>query len=128
MPQGVNKVFLVGYVGGDPRINAMPSGSTVANFSLATSERWSDKAGGPSRSHTEWHRVVAFGRIAETVRQSVRKGMQLYLEGSLRTRKWQDKNDQERLTTEIVLKELLIVGGASDAADEPQDTSKDIPW
>jgi single-strand DNA-binding protein len=129
MPSGVNKVILVGYVGNDPTIHAMPSGTTVANFSLATSERIPGKDGGPARSVTEWHRVVAFGRNAEAVRQYLRngKGMQLYIEGSLRTKKWQTKTGQERVTTEIVMGTFLLLGGASEAAESAPEDEK-IPF
>ena len=113
MARGVNKVILVGNLGADPETRAMPSGSTVANLRIATSESWRDKTSGEQQERTEWHRVALFGRLAEIASEYLRKGSQVYIEGSLRTRKWQDKQGQERFTTEIVGNELQMLGGRS---------------
>ena len=110
MARGVNKVILVGNLGADPETRAMPSGSTVANLRIATSESWRDKTSGEQQERTEWHRVALFGRLAEIASEYLRKGSQVYIEGSLRTRKWQDKQGQERFTTEIVGNELQMLG------------------
>ena len=111
MARGVNKVILVGNLGADPETRAMPSGSTVANLRIATSESWRDKTSGEQQERTEWHRVALFGRLAEIASEYLKKGSQVYIEGSLRTRKWQDKQGQERFTTEIVGNELQMLGG-----------------
>jgi single-strand DNA-binding protein len=111
MARGVNKVILIGNLGADPETRAMPSGSTVANLRIATSESWRDKTSGEQQERTEWHRVALFGRLAEIASEYLRKGSQVYIEGSLRTRKWQDKQGQERYSTEIVGNELQMLGG-----------------
>jgi single-strand DNA-binding protein len=111
MARGVNKVILVGNLGADPETRAMPSGSTVANLRIATSESWRDKTSGEQQERTEWHRVALFGRLAEIASEYLRKGSQVYIEGSLRTRKWQDKQGNERYSTEIVGNELQMLGG-----------------
>lgn len=103
MSRGVNKVILVGNCGNDPEIRYMPNGNAVANISLATSESWKDKQTGQQQERTEWHRVVFFGRLAEIVAEYVRKGSQIYVEGSLRTRKWQGQDGSDRYTTEVVV-------------------------
>lgn len=110
MARGINKVILVGNVGQDPEIRALPSGAAVANLRLATSESWKDKQTGELRESTEWHSVAIFGRLAEVVGEYVRKGQQLYIEGQLRTRKWQDKNGVDRYSTEIVANEMQMLG------------------
>ena len=97
----VNKVILIGNLGKDPEMRYMPSGDPIANFSLATSENWTDKASGDKKEATEWHRVVFFGRTAEVIGQYVKKGSKIYVEGRLQTRKWQDKDGQDRYTTEV---------------------------
>jgi len=125
MPRGVNKVILIGNLGGDPENRTTQSGSAVASFSVATSETIRDKSGGPSRTQTEWHRLVAFGRTAEIVCQYLKKGSQVYIEGSLRTRKWQDKGGVDRWSTEILVKEVELLGGA---AESPQEAQEGIPW
>ena len=109
MARGVNKVILIGNLGADPETRAMPSGTTVANLRIATSESWRDKQSGEQQERTEWHRVALFGRLAEVAGEYLRKGSQVYIEGSLRTRKWQDKQGTERYTTEIVANEMLMV-------------------
>ena len=115
MARGVNKVILVGNLGADPETRAMPSGSTVANLRIATSESWRDKTSGEQQERTEWHRVALFGRLAEIAGEYLRKGSQVYIEGSLRTRKWQDKQGVERFSTEIVGSELQMLGGRGGA-------------
>jgi single-strand DNA-binding protein len=111
MARGVNKVILIGNLGADPQVRAMPSGSTVANLSIATSESWKDKTSGELQEKTEWHRVALFGRLAEIASEYLRKGSQVYIEGSLRTRKWQDKQGADRFSTEVVGNELQMLGG-----------------
>jgi single-strand DNA-binding protein len=115
MARGVNKVILVGNLGADPETRAMPSGSTVANLRIATSESWRDKTSGEQQERTEWHRVALFGRLAEIASEYLKKGSQVYIEGSLRTRKWQDKQGNERFSTEIVGNELQMLGGRGGA-------------
>src|SRR3954470_5983536 len=111
MARGINKVILVGNLGADPETRAMPSGTTVANLRIATSESWRDKQSGEQQERTEWHRVVLFGRLGEIAAEYLKKGSQVYIEGSLRTRKWQDKQGQERYSTEIVGNEMQMLGG-----------------
>jgi single-strand DNA-binding protein len=111
MARGINKVILIGNLGADPETRAMPSGTTVANLRIATSESWRDKQTGEQQERTEWHRVALFGRLAEIAGEYLRKGSQVYIEGSLRTRKWQDKQGNERYSTEIVGNELQMLGG-----------------
>jgi single-strand DNA-binding protein len=111
MARGVNKVILIGNLGADPETRAMPSGTTVANLRVATSESWRDKQTGEQQERTEWHRVALFGRLAEVAGEYLRKGSQVYIEGSLRTRKWQDKQGNERYSTEIIGNDLQMLGG-----------------
>ena len=115
MARGVNKVILIGNLGADPETRAMPSGSTVANLRIATSESWRDKQTGEQQERTEWHRVALFGRLAEIASEYLRKGSQVYIEGSLRTRKWQDKQGNERYSTEIIGNDLQMLGGRGGA-------------
>ncbi|PPI86529.1 single-stranded DNA-binding protein [Candidatus Pantoea edessiphila] len=103
MARGINKVILIGNLGQDPEIRYMPNGNAVTNITLATSESWRDKNTGDSKEQTEWHRIVIFGKLAEVANEYLRKGSQLYIEGQLRTRKWQDQSGQERYTTEIIV-------------------------
>ena len=107
----VNKVIIVGHLGNDPEIRTMPNGESVANISVATSESWTDKATGERRESTEWHRIVFYRRQAEVVGQYLRKGSQVYVEGRLKTRKWQDQNGQDRYTTEIQGDVMQMLGG-----------------
>ena len=116
MARGVNKVILIGNLGADPETRAMPSGTTVANLRVATSESWRDKQTGEQQERTEWHRVALFGRLAEVAGEYLRKGSQVYIEGSLRTRKWQDKQGNERYSTEIVGNDLQMLGGRGGGA------------
>jgi single-strand DNA-binding protein len=111
MARGINKVILIGNLGADPETRAMPSGTTVANLRVATSESWRDKQSGEQQERTEWHRVALFGRLAEIAGEYLRKGSQVYIEGSLRTRKWQDKQGNERYSTEIIGNDLQMLGG-----------------
>ena len=116
MARGVNKVIIIGNLGADPETRAMPSGTTVANLRVATSESWRDKQTGEQQERTEWHRVALFGRLAEVAGEYLRKGSQVYIEGSLRTRKWQDKEGKDRYSTEIVGNDLQMLGGRSGAS------------
>ena len=109
MARGVNKVIIVGDCGQDPETRFMPSGGAVTNLSLATSESWKDKNTGDQQERTEWHRVVFFNRLAEIAGEYVKKGSKLYIEGSLRTRKWQGQDGQDRYTTEIVASEMQML-------------------
>lgn len=121
--RGVNKVFLVGNLGQDPEIRYMPNGGAVANISLATSESWRDKQTGENREVTEWHRVVLFGKLAEVAGEYLRKGSQVYIEGQLRTRKWQDQSGQDKYSTEVVVNvggTLQMLGGRTQNSDQQQ--------
>ncbi len=109
----VNKVILVGNLGADPEVRYMTNGDAVANIRLATTESWKDKASGEKREMTEWHRVVFYRKLAEIVGQYLKKGSSVYIEGRIRTRKWQDKEGQERYTTEIEATEMQMLGGRS---------------
>ncbi|ECD2402384.1 single-stranded DNA-binding protein [Salmonella enterica subsp. enterica serovar Newport] len=101
--RGVNKVILVGHIGQDPEVRYMPNGGAVANLTLATSETWRDRQDGEMREHTEWHRVVVFGKLAEIASEYLRKGALVYIEGQLRTRKWTDQSGQDKYTTEVIV-------------------------
>jgi single-strand DNA-binding protein len=111
MARGVNKVILVGNLGQDPEVKYMPSGGAVANLSLATTESWKDKQSGEKVEKTEWHRLVFFERLAEIAGEYLRKGSQIYVEGNLQTRKWQDKSGNDRFTTEIRVRDMQMLGG-----------------
>jgi single-strand DNA-binding protein len=111
MARGINKVILVGNLGADPETRYTASGAAVTNIRLATSETWRDKQTGEQQERTEWHRVVFFNRLAEIAGEYLRKGRQVYIEGSIRTRKWQDQNGQDRYTTEVVANEMQMLGG-----------------
>ena len=115
MARGINKVIIIGNLGADPETRAMPSGTTVANLRVATSESWRDKQTGEQQERTEWHRVALFGRLAEIAGEYLRKGSQVYIEGSLRTRKWQDKQGNDRYSTEIVGNDMQMLGGRGGA-------------
>lgn len=112
---GVNKTFIVGRLGKDPEIRYTTNGSAVANLSVATSEKYKDKNTGQDNEITEWHRIVAFGRLAEIIGEYLKKGSQAYFEGKLRTRKWQDQSGQDRYTTEIVVGHMQMLGSAGDS-------------
>jgi len=111
MARGVNKVILIGNLGADPETRSMPSGMTVANIRIATSESWKDKQSGEQKERTEWHHVALFGRLGEITGEYLRKGSQVYIEGSLRTRKWQDKEGRDRYTTEVIANDMQMIGG-----------------
>ena len=111
MARGINKVILVGNLGADPETRYMPSGSAVTNLSVATSETWKDKQSGEQKERTEWHKVAMFNRLAEIAAEYLRKGSQVYIEGKLRTRKWQDRDGNDRWTTEIIADEMQMLGG-----------------
>jgi single-strand DNA-binding protein len=109
--KGVNKVIIVGNLGADPDVRYLPSGGAVTNISVATSESWKDKDSGQTQERTEWHKIAMFSRLAEIAGEYLRKGSKVYIEGSLRTRKWQDKNGQDRYTTEIIANSMQMLDG-----------------
>ena len=111
MARGINKVIIVGNLGQDPETRYMPSGAAVTNFTVATNESWKDKQTGEQKERTEWHRVAMFNRLAEIAAEYLRKGSQVYIEGKLRTRKWQGQDGQDRYTTEIIADEMQMLGG-----------------
>ena len=111
---GINKVIIVGNLGNDPEIRTMPNGEMIANISVATSESWTDKNTGEKKTQTEWHRIVIYRKLAEIAAQYLHKGSQVYVEGCLKTRKWQDNNGQDRYTTEIQGDNLQMLGGRQD--------------
>ena len=115
----VNKVIIVGNLGRDPEVRYTPNGDSITNVTIATTDTWKDKATGEKREATEWHRVVFFGKLAEIAGQYLKKGRQVYVEGALRTRKWQDKEGQERYTTEIVANEMKMLGSREGMSDAP---------
>ncbi|WP_432471179.1 single-stranded DNA-binding protein [Amphritea sp. HPY] len=123
MARGVNKVILIGNLGNDPETKYLPSGNAVTNITVATSESWKDKNTGQQQERTEWHRVVFFNRLAEIAGEYLRKGSKVYLEGSLRTRKWQDQSGQDRYTTEIVASEMQMLDGRSEGGFQQQSQS-----
>jgi len=131
MARGINKVILIGNLGGDPEQRSMPSGNAVTNITVATSESWKDKQTGQQQERTEWHRVVFFNRLAEIAGQYLSKGSKVYIEGSLRTRKWQDQaSGQDRYTTEIVANELQMLdsrGQQSGGYPDQESTSMKSP-
>lgn len=128
MARGVNKVILVGNLGRDPEVRYSPSGQAVANVTIATSESWKDKNTGEKQERTEWHRIVFFGRLAEIAGEYLKKGSQIYVEGRLQTRKWQDKEGQDRYTTEVVANEMQMLGSRA-GAGVPSDAgfNQDVP-
>jgi len=138
MSKGVNKVIVVGNLGAAPESRTMPSGGTATNFSVATSESWKDKQTGQKQERTEWHKIVTFGRLAEICAEYLAKGSKVYVEGSLRTRKWQDKSGKDNYTTEIVASEMQMLG--TDKVADPveptqqqrevktEDLEDDIPF
>ncbi len=127
MARGINKVIIVGNLGGDPETRYMPSGSAVTNLTVATNESWKDKQTGEQKDRTEWHKVAMFNRLAEIAAEYLRKGSQVYIEGKLRTRKWQDKNGQDRWTTEIIADEMQMLGGrgGSGGGSAPMSSGQD---
>ena len=141
---GVNKAIIVGNLGADPDLKYAASGAAVANISVATSEQWKDKNTGNKQEHTEWHRVVFFGKLAEIVGEYLRKGSKVYVEGRLQTRKWQGQDGVDRYSTEIVAKEMQMLdskgsssggqqsqpsgGGAPPMSESGGDFDDDIPF
>lgn len=127
MARGINKVILIGNLGADPEVRFMPSGGAVANLRIATSETWKDKQTGENQERTEWHTVALFNRLAEIAGEYLKKGSKVYIEGSLRTRKWQDKNGQDRYTTEIICNDMQMLdsrgGGNANAPSDPDASS-----
>lgn len=119
MARGINKVIIVGNLGQDPDTRYMPSGSAVTNITVATNESWKDKQTGEQKDRTEWHKVAMFGKLAEIAAEYLRKGSQVYIEGKLRTRKWQDKQGNDRYTTEIIADEMQMLGGRGTAGAAP---------
>lgn len=126
--RGINKVILVGNLGQDPETRYMPNGGAVTNISIATSETWKDKQTGEQKDKTEWHRVVIFGKLAEIAGEYLKKGSQVYIEGQLQTRKWQDQSGQDRYTTEVVVNiggtMQILSGRSNDESGQPQSQQK----
>lgn len=118
----LNKVQVIGNLGADPEMKYLPSGSAVTNLSLATTDKWKDKETGEPREKTEWHRISFFGRAAEVIAEYARKGSALYVEGSLQTRKWQDKEGNDRYTTEIKGQNFQFLGGRNDGGEQRRET------
>jgi len=127
MARGVNKVILVGNLGKDPEVRYSPNGQAVANVTIATSESWKDKTSGEKQERTEWHRIVFFGRLAEIAGEYLKKGAQIYIEGRLQTRKWQDKDGHDRYTTEIVANEMQMLGSRSGAGMPSEPAMESAP-
>ena len=129
MSNGVNKVILIGNLGQKPEMRYTATNSAVANLSIATTESWKDKESGEMRDKTEWHRVVFFGKPAETIERYLDKGSKIYVEGKLQTRKWQDKEGKDRWTTEILGNQLTMLGSRnSNDSGSQQDTSSETPF
>ena len=123
---GINKVIIVGFLGNDPDVRTMPAGDLVVNISVATSESWTDKNSGEKKEVTEWHRIVIYRKLAEIAAQYLHKGSQVYIEGRLKTRKWQDNNGQDRYSTEIQCDNLQMLGGRNqDAAQNHPPKQQD---
>ena len=135
---GVNKVIVLGRLGDDPTVRSMNNGKSVSTIRIATTESWKDKQTGEKKEATEWHTVVLFDRLGEIAAEYLRKGSQVYIEGKLRTRKWQDKDGKDRYTTEITARELQMLGGGrqdnqpkageTETAPSEPDPSDDIPF
>ena len=123
MARGINKVILVGNLGADPESRAMPSGSAVTNIRVATTESWKDKNTGDQQDRTEWHRVAFFGRLAEIAAEYLHKGSQVYIEGRIRTRKWQDREGNDRWSTEIIANEMQMLGGRAGSGAPAQEAA-----
>ena len=121
--RGVNKAILIGNLGGDPELRSTPSGTPVATFTLATNESWTDREG-QRQERTEWHRIVAWGKLAEICGQYLRKGRQVYIEGRLTTRSWEDRQGNQRKTTEIVAQQMLMLGGRAPGQSEGEAPSE----
>lgn len=123
----LNKVILIGNLGKDPETRYAPSGDAICNLTIATSESWKDKNTGEKKEKVEWHRVVMFQKLAEIAAQYLRKGSQVYIEGRLETRKWQDKDGTDRYTTEIRADQMKMLGGKSEGASAPQEHRQSAP-
>ena len=127
MARGINKVILVGNLGADPETRYMPSGGAVTNIRVATSESWKDKNTGDQQERTEWHNVAFFGRLAEIAAEYLRKGSQVYIEGKLRTRKWQDKEGNDRWSTEVIANEMQMLGSRPGSGAPAQSSAAAAP-
>ncbi|MCW9046824.1 MAG: single-stranded DNA-binding protein [Gammaproteobacteria bacterium] len=128
MARGVNKVILVGTCGKDPETRYMPSGGAVTSISIATNESWKDKKTGEKQERTEWHNITFFNRLGEIAGEYLKKGQQVYIEGSLRTEKWQDKSGNDRYTTKIIANEMQMLGGRAGGGDfAPQQQPQSQP-
>lgn len=125
--RGVNKVILIGNLGNDPEVKYTASGSAITNITVATSESWKDKQSGEKKEATEWHKVSFFGRLAEIAGEYLKKGSKVYVEGSLRTRKWQDQQGVERYTTEIVAEEMQMLDGRGDSQPKANGRKESAP-
>ena len=122
----LNKAILIGYLGKDPEIRYTPDGSPVANFSLATSESWTDK-NGTRQEHTEWHNIVAWNRLADLSKRFLAKGRQVYIEGRIRTREWNDREGNKRRTTEVIATQLILLGSRSQGIETVSPTPEPVP-
>jgi len=120
----VNKVILVGNLGADPETKYLPSGGAVTNIRVATTDRWKDKASGEMKEATEWHRIAFFGRVAQIAGEYLKKGSQVYIEGRIRTRKWQDKEGQDRYSTEIVADTMQMLGSRAGSGEPRPESMK----
>ena len=127
MARGINKVILVGNLGKDPEVRAMANGTSVTNITIATSESWKDKTTGQQQERTEWHKVVFFNRLAEIAGEYLRKGSKVYVEGSLKTRKWQDQSGADKYTTEIVASEMQMLDSRGGGNEHPEGFGADQP-
>lgn len=129
MANGINKAILIGRLGADPEVRYMPNGEAVANLTIATSESWTDKQTNEKKEQTEWHKLVIYKRLAEVAGEYLRKGSKIYVEGKLKTRKWQDQQGVDRYTTEIVVNEMQMLDGKQDAPqhDAPQQAQQAAP-
>jgi single-strand DNA-binding protein len=127
MARGINKVILIGNLGADPEVRYMPSGSAVTNIRVATTESFKDRETGQQQERTEWHSIAMFGRLAEIAGEYLRKGSQVYIEGRLRTRKWQDKQGNDRYSTEVIADEMQMLGGRGGGAAASADTGQGEP-
>ena len=125
MSRGVNKVILIGNVGQDPELKYMPNGNAVVNISVATSESWKDKNTGQQQEKTEWHKIVAFSRLAEVIGEYLHKGSKVYIEGSLRTNKWQDQSGQDRYSTEIIANNMQMLDGKQEGGQQQARAAQD---
>ncbi len=127
MSRGLNKVMLIGHLGADPEVRVLPNGLSVANFSIATNEYYKDQ-NGELKERTEWHNIVAYGKLADVCRQYLKKGKQVYIEGRLQTRSWDDKDtNKKRYRTEIICSEMQMLGGRAEGGDMPHVTSAEAP-